>query len=53
MNMKEAFALIAGICINHHTTLEGHHKIQEALKMIREDLFQTEMELPKKDEKTN
>lgn len=39
MDMKEAFALIAGVCVNSRETLEGHQKIQNALKEIREKLF--------------
>ena len=47
MDLKEAFALIAGVCVNHNTTLEGHQKIQSALKELRDVLFKEE----KKDEK--
>ena len=39
MDLKEAFAVIAGVCVNHNTTLEGHQKIQNALQRIREKLF--------------
>lgn len=50
MDMKEAFALIAGICVNHNTTLEGHQKIQNALKVVREVLFVEHVEEENKNE---
>lgn len=44
MNLKEAFALMVGVCVNHNTTLEGHQKIQAAVQLVRERLFTTEEE---------
>lgn len=52
MDLKEAFAFVAGICVNHNTTLEGHQRIQKALEKIRVSLFPEVPEAPK-DEETN
>lgn len=39
MELKEAFALVAGVCVNARETLEGHQKIQKALAVVRGKLF--------------
>lgn len=51
MEIKEAFGILAAVCVAHKASLSEHQRIQEALKLVQENLFPA-LKLIKDEEKS-